>query len=508
MTMKRGETLAGFTVLGLIGRGGMGEVYRARDTKLGREVALKVLQVDFVGLSDFLKRFIREAKVLASLNHPSIAALYDLHEVRGRWFLVMELVEGPTLAEKLQSGPLSLVNAISTFSQIADALASAHSRQIIHRDLKPGNLKFTRDGRIKVIDFGIARSFHGSGLDAGEADTELTRQGSIIGTPAYMSPEQACGDSLSPRCDIWSFGCCLFEALTGNRLFSAGNSVELFAKVVRDPPDWNRLPLSLPTALRDLVIQCVTIDPDQRLATIELAKEKLEGLRREIEETLTRRPLPTVKRSKFRVLVGLDAPLGEALKEQCPAGELSAAAEEFRELVTTSLERFAGVELAHRGQRHLLAFETPSDALLFCLALQSKISGREGASIFRPRMGVHSGELKSDGEEEAELDSATASGPIQETLELLDAAEPMQILVTEGPFESARTRFAGSRLAERTAWMDHGYFEFERLGRSWRLFEAGLVGVSHLRPPSVTHHARPRGPARTLTVKPLSQRQP
>ena len=214
-----GKTIAHYQITGKLGKGGMGEVYQAKDQKLGRDVAIKVLPMEFAQDADRVARFQREAKLLASLNHPNIASIYGLEESGGTNFLVLELVEGETLADQIKKGPIPVEQALKLALQIAEALEAAHEKGVIHRDLKPANIKVTPDGKAKVLDFGLAKAY------AGEQEINLsnsptlsnmaTQQGIILGTAAYMSPEQARGKSVDKRADIWAFGCVLYEILTG-----------------------------------------------------------------------------------------------------------------------------------------------------------------------------------------------------------------------------------------------------------------------------------------------------
>jgi len=220
MRLSPGVRLASYEILSLIGAGGMGEVYRARDTKLNRDVAFKVLPDEFALDADRLSRFMREAQVLAALNHPNIAHIHGVEESNGIRALVLELVDGNTLADRIAHGPLSVDDALGIASQIAEALEAAHERGIIHRDLKPANIKLTADGQVKVLDFGLAKFAHSSNQSSAPAtETLATREGAIFGTPAYMSPEQARGLSVDKRADIWAFGCVLYEMLAGREAF-------------------------------------------------------------------------------------------------------------------------------------------------------------------------------------------------------------------------------------------------------------------------------------------------
>ena len=274
--MKTGTRLGPYEIAGQIGAGGMGEVYRARDTKLGRDVAIKVLPPRFAADGERVARFEREAQTLASLNHPNIAQIYGVLDDPAA--LVMELVEGEDLSERLRRGPLPLDEALAVARQIADALAAAHERGIIHRDLKPANVKVRPDGPVKVLDFGLAKAMaaghEGSGPGAGSAIANsptftspamLTSMGVILGTAAYMSPEQARGKVVDRRADIWAFGCVLYEMLTGVRAFAGESTADLMHAILGRDPDWARLPPGTPARVRDVLTWCLRRDPADRL---------------------------------------------------------------------------------------------------------------------------------------------------------------------------------------------------------------------------------------------------
>src|SRR5215467_7392206 len=222
MALAIGSRLGSHEITALLGKGGMGEVYRARDLKLKREVAIKILPEEFSRDDDRVSRFQREAEVLASLNHPNIAAIYDVDEANGSRFLVLELVEGETLADRIRRGPIPIDEALSIARSVCDALATAHEKGIIHRDLKPANIKLTPDGKVKVLDFGLAKVLEPpTAADFSNSPTILTggsTPGVIMGTAAYMSPEQARGKTVDRQTDIWAFGCVLYEMLTGKAL--------------------------------------------------------------------------------------------------------------------------------------------------------------------------------------------------------------------------------------------------------------------------------------------------
>jgi len=271
MTLAAGTRLGSYEVLSQIGAGGMGEVYRARDTKLGRDVAIKVLPEAFAHDADRLSRFQREAKMLASLNHPNIATIHGLEQSGGTNYLVMELVSGETLQERVKrDGAIPIDEALKIAVQIAEALEAAHEKGIIHRDLKPANVKLTPEGKVKVLDFGLAKAFAGdtSTEDMGNSPTlsmAATMQGVILGTAAYMSPEQARGKTVDKRTDLWAFGCVFYELLTGKPAFHGEDIPEILAAVVKSEPDWSCLPATTPAAIRLLLRRCLQKDKTLRL---------------------------------------------------------------------------------------------------------------------------------------------------------------------------------------------------------------------------------------------------
>jgi serine/threonine-protein kinase len=276
-----GQTIAHYRVTAKLGAGGMGEVYRATDTKLGRDVALKVLPEAFVADEQRMARFQREAQVLASLNHPYIAAIYGLEHQDKIQALAMELVEGPTLAERIAQGAIPIEEALPIAKQIAEALEYAHEKGIIHRDLKPANIKLTADGQVKVLDFGLAKALSddASAQDASNSPTlsmAATKAGIILGTAAYMAPEQARGKAVDRRADIWSFGVVLYEMLTGHRLYTGETASDTLASVLKEQPDWKKLPAATPAAIRDLLRRCLTKEPRQRLQAIGDARIAIE----------------------------------------------------------------------------------------------------------------------------------------------------------------------------------------------------------------------------------------
>jgi len=293
-----GTTLGPYAITAKLGEGGMGEVYRARDTKLEREVAIKVLPAAFVEDHERLARFEREARLLAQLNHPNIAHIYGLEASGDSHALVMELVEGPTLAERMESGPLPLQESLSLARQIAEALEEAHEKGIIHRDLKPQNIKASLEGKIKVLDFGLAKAMDPVGAASGSPSASqlahsptltmgATVQGMILGTAAYMAPEQARGGNVDRRADVWAFGVVLYEMLTGETLFAADTVPDTLARVLTREIDLSKLPEGVPTAVRRLIRRCLVRSPKDRLHSIADARIVLDDvLAGKIEESV------------------------------------------------------------------------------------------------------------------------------------------------------------------------------------------------------------------------------
>ena len=282
MSLAPGTRLGPYLVSVQIGEGGMGQVYRARDTTLDRDIALKILPAAFAHDVERLSRFQREAKTLASLNHPHIAAIYGLEERGGVSALVMELVEGEDLSQRIARGALPPDEALRIATQIAEALEAAHEQGIIHRDLKPANIKVSADGMVKVLDFGLAKALAPEpGSAAAETQSKsptitspalMTGAGVILGTAAYMAPEQAKGRPADRRSDVWAFGCVLYEMLAGRRAFAGDDVAETLADVLRRDPDWNALPPTVSRSIRMLLRRCLTKDRKQRLDSAAAAR--------------------------------------------------------------------------------------------------------------------------------------------------------------------------------------------------------------------------------------------
>jgi len=268
VSLASGSKLSHYEVLGPLGAGAMGEVYRAKDSKLGREVAIKVLPEHFAADEERLKRFEREAKTLASLNHPNVAQIFGVDQVGDTCFLVLELVPGESLEDRLKRGPLPLAEALEVCRQIAEGLEAAHEAGVIHRDLKPANIRLTPDGKVKVLDFGLAKPASEM-QDGSSTDSVLsTEAGRLLGTPTYMAPEQARGKAIDRRVDIWAFGCVLYECLTARRAFAGETLTDVFAAVIEREPDWTRLPAATPPRVRELLQRCFAKDARARLRDI------------------------------------------------------------------------------------------------------------------------------------------------------------------------------------------------------------------------------------------------
>jgi Tol biopolymer transport system component len=278
--LASGVRLGAFEITGTLGAGGMGEVYRARDTRLGRDVAVKLLPSVLADDPDRRARLERESRLLAALNHPHIAAIHSVEEIDGRLALILELVEGPTLAERLATGPIPISEALKIAGQLTEALEAAHGKGVVHRDLKPSNVKIAFDGTVKLLDFGLAKSMP-TAIDEGAAqrrfaDADPTRDGVILGTGAYMSPEQARGRAVDKRTDIWAFGCVLYEMLTGRRVFSGDTISDTIAAILNREPDWTALPPALPPEVHRLVRRCLQKDPRRRIHDIADARVEID----------------------------------------------------------------------------------------------------------------------------------------------------------------------------------------------------------------------------------------
>jgi serine/threonine protein kinase len=312
MALSSGTRLGAYEIVSLLGKGGMGEVYRAKDTKLGRDVALKILPDAFTNDPERLARFRREAQVLASLNHPHIGAIYGLDEANATQFLVLELVDGESLDRRIALGPIPVDEALVIAKQIAEALEAAHEKGVIHRDLKPANIALTKDGNVKVLDFGLAKAMEPTRapLDLANSPTitspaMMTGIGMILGTAAYMSPEQAKGKPFDKRSDVWAFGVVLLEMLTGRQVFGGETVSHVLASVLKDAPDLGALPSETPASIRKLLRRCLEKDRRNRLADAADARLEIEdALAGSLQDTASTTTLLPAPRTRIAPLVG------------------------------------------------------------------------------------------------------------------------------------------------------------------------------------------------------------
>src|SRR5688500_9685595 len=282
MRLSAGDRVGPYEIVGLLGHGAMGEVYRARDTRLGRDVAVKVLRPAFINDPNRLARLEREGRLLSQVSHPNICTLFDILEFDNAPVLVLELVEGETLQQRLLRGPMPPREALRCASAVAAALEAAHRKGIIHRDLKPSNIKLVDPGTVKVLDFGVATLADGTNAELGAVDLTQTlggtKEGALVGTVAYVSPEQAMGDRVDARTDIWAFGCLLYEMLTARRAFPGVAVADTLGAVMADEPDWTALPAATPPQVRTLLRRCLEKDRTRRLADIGDARLEIDDL--------------------------------------------------------------------------------------------------------------------------------------------------------------------------------------------------------------------------------------
>ena len=280
LAFEEGRQIGPYRILSLLASGGMGQLYRAQDLYLGRYVAIKTLPPSRAHDPEQVRRFEHEAHLMAELNHPHIASIYSLKYFEGSCSLIMELLEGPTLADWLKCGPIPIAECLRLGIDLAEALETVHQRGIVHRDIKPANIKITVEGQLKLLDFGLAKKVSDGQPESGVSDTATlsapnTEQGGISGTAAYMSPDQARGRYVDQRTDIWAFGCVLFEMLTGNRAFNGETCTDILAAVLRDEPEWSAVPPHVPTEIFKLIQTCLAKDVRYRFQTIGRARENL-----------------------------------------------------------------------------------------------------------------------------------------------------------------------------------------------------------------------------------------
>jgi len=361
MTLSSGQALSFYEILGPLGAGAMGEVYLAKDTRLDREVAIKVLPEHFAEDQERLKRFEREAKSIATLNHPNVAQIYSVDQIENTCFLVLELVPGETLEDRIARGGMPIEEVIDVCRQIAEGLEAAHEAGVIHRDLKPANVRITPDGKVKVLDFGLAKSTVSASEHGSASDSVLaTEEGRLLGTPIYMAPEQARGKPIDRRVDVWAFGCVLFECLTGKRAFDGESMPDVLAAVMRETADFSRLPASTPSHVRELVERCLEKNQRQRLRDIGEARITLEAPGEESSGPVH----SSASRGPLRVLLGWG--LGALLGGLAVFGLLRSEPLELPEPVVLRGLTFSGSDSAPSASPdgRLIAFQSARDGRL------------------------------------------------------------------------------------------------------------------------------------------------
>ncbi len=493
MTLSAGQKLGHYEILASLGAGGMGEVYRATDTKLGRTVALKLLLQEVAADPDRLQRFEREARVLASLNHNNIATLHGFEADGDTNFLVMELVPGETLADRISRGPIPVAEATDLFLQIAVGLETAHAQGVIHRDLKPANIKVSPDGDVKILDFGLAKALVEPTVEHDQRQSDsptmtlaATRRGEILGTAAYMSPEQAKGQTVDERADIWSFGVCLWEALTGGRLFVGDSAAETMAAVLRSDPEWEELPFALPQPTVRLLRRCLKRDPRERLRAIGDAALELRDARAAVDSPLdleapNTTPTPSVGLWKRAVpwalavvstLLAVWAMSGRTEEDRHPE-----AAARFE------IDLPAGTDFADATPNHLLAFAPDGSSVVW--------SGKQAESTALYRRPIDSLDVEIlRGSEGGSLPFFSPDG---EWLAFYAENELRKI----PPAGGAAVKIASARAASGGVWSEDDKIYISRIGRLSRLPAGGgeaetvVEELAQFAPRWVDHRASP-----------------
>ena len=493
----------------------MGQVYRATDTKLRRDVALKILPDEFAVDPERLSRFEREAHTLAALNHSGIAAIYGIEEFEGTLALVLELVSGPTLEDLIARHPIPVAEALRLAIGIAAAVEAAHERGIIHRDLKPANIKIQDDGTVKVLDFGIAKALsvdsrHAQAIESDAPTQTATAPGVILGTAAYMSPEQARGMPVDERTDVWAFGCILFEMLTGRRPFAGAHFTDVLANVLKEEPDYSELPADTPPLTRRLLRRCLEKDRRDRLRHIGDARADLRDsleLRDSVSSSSSRAAsaVESVERqrttaqgrahatgtgaSRVLTLVFTDLVDSTGLKRRLgdrPAGVLIAR---HQELVRRLAGEAQGREVDAAGDGFFLTFDTPSAGAAFALRLQR--AHQEDAELPRVRVGIHLGEVTEHTAPEGAATTAKVEGLAVDVAARIQAlAQPGQVLLSRAAFDGARQRLARDEVEGEIAWRAHGAYLLEGLDEPMEIGEVGLVGLAPLEAPPDSDQAK------------------
>jgi class 3 adenylate cyclase len=508
--LPRGTTLTPGTRLGQyeidtqLGAGGMGIVFRARDIRLDRAVALKILPDRRARDSDRQARFEREARILASLNHPNVATLFEIFEAEEWRILVMELVEGPTLAERIRTARISVREALSVFLEVADGLEAAHERGIVHRDLKPANIKAPRGGRTKILDFGIAKILVSESEDAkvGSSTTlDLTTGTVLMGTPAYMSPEQARGHPVDKRADIWAYGCCLYETLTGVPAFTAETLSDTVVRVLKDEPDWTMLPDSLPWSLRRLLSRCLRKDPRRRLRDIGDARLELEDA---MEPSGSPAGPAIPGTADFRaILVGRILNLA-VVTQRIGVAATSRLLARSEAIVREMMNRYQGREGDRTPEGFSATFDLPSDALRCALVCQTEGAKLESEDSLELAIGIHAAEMSLSGAASDATGPHIESAALDTAVRVAGLAQRGQVLLSGAAAETARQQVTTAPDGSPVLWIDHGPYIFNDR-ESHQILEAGVVGVSALRRPADTATAR-RAPRPRPAVRPISRR--
>ena len=484
MTVAAGTRLGPYEIVSPLGAGGMGEVYRARDERLGRDVAIKVLPASFSADPERLQRFEQEAKAAGALNHPNLLTVYDTGTNEGVPYLVFELLQGTTLRDLLKRQPLPLRKAIAYGVQIARGLAASHDKGIVHRDLKPENVFVTEDERVKILDFGLAKLRLVPDTEpvrsAVETAAAITQAGTVLGTVGYMSPEQVGGRPADRRSDIFSFGAVLYEMLTGRRAFSGRTPVETMDAILNEEPGGPRAASGgVPAAVERVVRRCLEKRREDRFESardLELALETALGGSTPgvISGSPPEVSIKTLLASEVVERTALMARLGDAR-----ANEL---VERCENVIRAATERLGGLAI----ERSVWLFERPIDAVKCALESQeavSRLAQGEGLAL-SVRTGIHLGEVA--------LGEGRAEGLTKATVQrLCILAEANQVLLTRAAFDLSRRAAKGDdALAERVVWLAHGPYLIQGLEEPVETFEVGLEGLSHLAPPAGDVNAR------------------
>ncbi len=495
MTLTPGTRLGPFDIGEPLGKGGMGEVYRARDRRLGRDVAVKVLSDELSADEHHRRRFEREARTISRLQHPNVGVLFDVGREDGRDYLVMELLEGQTLEERIASGGLSVDETLSIGRQIAMGVSAAHKSGLVHRDLKPANVMLTPNGA-KVVDFGLARDVPPQPSEdalSARTQTAITMGGAIVGTVPYMAPEQLAGQPANERTDIWALGCILYEMASGHRAFDGGTPAEMMGALLGETrPDLSKETSEVPGELSELVKHCLELEPDRRPASAEDVAETLELLRTSSSSSRVRAVSSSEKTagiargatSRLLTLVAIDLCKATQLRSELgdsPGGEVI---EEGLSAIRRTVEEFGGEQLGGYGSGLLAGFETVSDAVSLALQLQAD-QGSSG-ELGEKRFGIHLGEVTlgadpSGGSERPVSGQAVQGLAVDIAQRLMELALPGQVLLSRSASDQARQRMAKGSGDVR--WMAHGTYSLRGVGDALEVSEVGTASAPLVPPP-------------------------